>query len=402
MPDSLYVHIPFCIKRCIYCDFVSGVYDAGKAADYIEALRREIAGIPADTLFSTLYIGGGTPTVLSTALLSELINKIFTNFDFTENYEATIEANPGTVDMDKLKTLRSSGMNRISIGIQSFHDEELAFLGRIHSSRDAEDAVYLAKDSGFENIGIDLIYGIPGQDIKSWSTALEKAVSLKPNHISTYELTLEEGTELHKYINTPPFIPPLNQGERRGVSKNDVKLPSEDNIIEMYEYTIDHLTSAGYIHYEISNFALPGYLCRHNVNYWNRGQYYGAGLGAHSFINGKRFFNTGDLDDYLKAASENRSPLKGTEIISEDKALTEAIFLGLRKTEGINIKIFSERYKKDMFRQDSPQIKELQSAGLIEFTGPNTLHGSDHSNSYVRLTRKGMLLSNEVFAKFVQ
>jgi len=293
-------------------------------------------------------------------------------------------------------------MNRLSIGIQSFHDEELAFLGRTHSARDAEDAVSFAKDSGFENIGIDLIYGIPGQDLTSWSRTLEKAVSLKPNHISAYELTPEEGTELHKYVNNPPFIPPLNNGGGNGVRKDEVKLPPEDNIIEMYEHTIDHLTSAGFVHYEISNFALPGYLCRHNLNYWNRGEYYGAGLGSHSFINGKRFFNTEKLDDYLKVLSENRSPLKGTETISEEKALTEAIFLGLRKKEGINIKAFSELYKKDIFRQESPQIEELQSAGLIEFSGLKSLNSSDRSNCYLRLTRKGILLSNEVFAKFVK
>jgi oxygen-independent coproporphyrinogen-3 oxidase len=402
MPDSLYVHIPFCLKRCIYCDFVSGIYDPGKAADYIEALRKEIACIPANTQFSTLYIGGGTPTVLSAALLSELINFIFTNFDFTENYEATIEANPGTVDTGKLQTLRSAGINRISIGIQSFHDEELAFLGRIHSARDAEDAVCIAKDSGFESIGIDLIYGIPGQDMRSWAKTLEKTACLKPDHISAYELTPEEGTLLHKYINNPHVISPSNKGGVMGNGEYVAGLLPEDHVIEMYELTIDYLRSSGYIHYEISNFALPGYMCRHNLNYWNRGEYYGVGLGAHSFINGKRFFNTDSLDDYLQALSEDRSPLKGTETISEEKALSEAIFLGLRKTEGIDIRAFSERYKKHMFRQDDADIEELRSAGLIEFIGSDALNGADHSNCYVRLTRKGILLSNEVFAKFVK
>jgi oxygen-independent coproporphyrinogen-3 oxidase len=388
MPISLYIHVPFCLKRCIYCDFVSGIYDPEKAGAYVEALKKEISGIPAGTRFSTFYIGGGTPTVLSADLLSDLIRHVFTHLNFIENYEATIEANPGTIDKDKLRAIRSHGINRISIGIQSFHDDELIFLGRVHSSQEAAQAVCLARDAGFENIGMDFIYGIPGQNSISWMKTLEMAVSLKPEHISTYELTVEKGTKLHKYLNNPPLFLPLDKGRIGGVKE---MLP-EEKIIEMYEHTIDFLTSQNYIHYEISNFALPDNFCRHNLNYWDRGEYYGVGLGAHSFVKGNRFYNTANLDDYLNALSEDKSPVKGTEHISEDMAVSEALFLGLRKTTGVNLRTVSESYKQDLMRMYQKEIKELEESGLVEY----------NSRSFnLKLTRKGLLLSNEVFTRFM-
>lgn len=375
MALSLYVHIPFCLKRCIYCDFVSGIYNPEKEAAYIKALKKEILNISHKTTFRTLYIGGGTPTVLSTEALSDLITCIFRHFNFIENYEATIEANPGTLDKKKLQTIRSLGVTRISIGIQSFNNEELDCLGRLHSSDDAEQAVCLVKDAGFENIGIDLIYGIPGQNIDSWRRTLERAVSLRPKHLSSYELTVEQGTLLYDYIKT-----------------NKLKRMGEEKIIEMYNYAIDFLTAKSFVHYEISNFAMPDYYCRHNLNYWNRGEYYGVGLGAHSFIKGKRFYNTDSLEDYIRALSENKSPVKETEVITKDKAFSEAIFLGLRKTRGINPKTLHESYGKDILTLYQKEIRELQDAGLMELNG---------TDSYIRLTRKGLLLSNEVFTRFM-
>jgi oxygen-independent coproporphyrinogen-3 oxidase len=372
MPVSLYVHIPFCLKRCIYCDFISGIYDPEKAKVYVEALKKEIFNIAGNTQISTIYIGGGTPTVLSAALLSDLINNIFTHFNFIENYEATIEANPGTIDAKKLHALHSAGMNRISIGIQSFHDDELAFLGRSHTSIEAEQAVYLARDAGFENIGIDLMYGITGQDIVSWMKTLEKAVRLRPEHISTYELTVEEGTLLHKFLKNPP---------------------DEEKIIEMYECTIDYLKSAGYIHYEISNFALPDHFCKHNLNYWDRGEYYGAGLGAHSFTDHKRFQNSGDPEFYINTLTGNKSPVQDTEDITDGKAIAETFFLGLRKTCGINMRTVSGACRQDLVSLYQKEIKELEESGLVEY----------NSTSFnLRLTSKGLLLSNEVFLKFIK
>lgn len=420
---GVYIHIPFCLKRCIYCDFVSGIYSPEKESAYIKALKKEILNIHNEIPFKTLYIGGGTPTVLSSKTLSDLINHIFSNLSFTEGYEATIELNPGTIDSEKLQAIRSSGINpvpqqgcgvnRISIGVQSFNDGELKFLGRLHSSKDAEQAVYLSKEAGFENLGIDLIYGIPGQNIDSWKRTLEKTVNLKPKHISTYELTVEQGTSLYEQIKT-----------------NKLKRLEEEKIIEMYEYTIDYLKAEGFVHYEISNFAIPDYFCMHNLNYWDRGEYYGIGLGAHSFINpvrklwrgfvsngikGKRFYNTDNLKDYIKALSEDKSPVKETEDITEDKALSETIFLGLRKTGGINLKNFSETFGRDIVVLFRKEIKELEEAGLIEigssrssrrFALHHTVQGvgtnyHQDTDTYMRLTRKGLLLSNEVFVKFI-
>ncbi|MBI5665588.1 MAG: radical SAM family heme chaperone HemW [Nitrospirae bacterium] len=404
MSPSLYVHIPFCLKRCIYCDFVSGIYNPARADIYIEALKKEISNISNEKPISTLFIGGGTPTALSANALSDLINHIFTHFSFTENYEATIEANPGTLDKEKLQALRSSGINRLSIGIQSFNDNELSFLGRIHTSGEAEQAVHLAKESGFENVGIDLIYGIPGQSFASWMVTLEKAVSLKPKHISTYELTVEEGTLLYGYLKNPPTSPFSKGGESsllwqrgaRGDFSIKTLLPDEDKIIEMYEHTIDYLTADGYSHYEISNFAMPGYQCRHNITYWNRGEYCGAGPGAHSFINGKRFHNTDDLDEYLKLVSENMSPVNGSETITEDMALSEALFLGLRKTGGVNVEAFSRRYNKNILSHYQQEIDDLREAGLLEVASSDCSY-----ETTLRLTRKGLVLSNEVFTKFI-
>lgn len=380
MSHSLYIHIPFCIKRCIYCDFVSGIYDPEKSAAYIRALKKELTVIPDKKPLSTIYIGGGTPTALSTDLLSELINHIFDSFKVAENYEATIEANPGTLDRDKLQLLHSSGINRISMGVQSFDDKELSFLGRIHTSEEAEQAVYLARDAGFKDIGIDLIYGIPGQEMSTWNKSLEMAVSLKPEHISTYELTVEKKTALHDYLK-----------ENRLTDTAD-----ENKIIDIYEHTIDYLTSNGFIHYEISNFARPGHVSRHNLNYWDRGEYYGAGLGAHSFMNGKRFRNTDNLEEYMKAVSNGRSPVKEQEDITDDMALSEAIFLGLRKTEGIKIESISKRYNKNILSYYQNEIKDLQEAGLIEITVSDCSY-----ETVLRLTRKGLLVSNEIFMKFI-
>ena len=429
------------MKRCIYCDFVSGIYDPEKEGAYLQAIKKEIHNISygnhpspiplPDTsgegvsgrVFSTLYIGGGTPTVLSADALSDLIAYIFKEIPFTENHETTIEANPGTLDKEKLQTIRTSGINRISIGVQSFNDDELNLLGRLHSSHDAEQAVYLAKDAGFENIGIDLIYGVPGQSIGSWKKTLEKAVNLKPKHISTYELTVEKGTLLYEYMKADAYATNNTKnnncgschfrvggnpeqsgkdmdscfrrndgkGQRRIFKEQHKLIPlKEEKIIEMYNYTIDYLESEGFVHYEISNFALPDYFCRHNLNYWDRGEYYGVGLGAHSFIKGKRFHNTAILDDYINLISEDKNPVKETEEITKDKAMSEAIFLGLRKTTGINLKTFYQTQGRDILTVYHKEIKELQEAGLIELMGDN-----------IRLSRKGLLLSNEVFIKFI-
>ena len=377
---SLYIHIPFCLRRCNYCDFVSAVYTPSEADAYLNALKKEINSLPVVVTrfqkkrpFDTLYIGGGTPTVLSGEKLGGLVMTVFNTLYFVKNPEITVEVNPGTIDGEKLKTMKDSGVNRLSIGVQSFNGAELKTLGRIHNSEDACFAVELARDSGFKNISLDLIYGIPGQGLRSWEESLKKAVGLSPAHISTYELTLEEGTELWKAVKAGALI-----------------LPEEKEVIEMYKFAIAYLGDCGFVHYEISNFAIPSYLCRHNVNYWDRGEYYGIGLGAHSFIDERRFYNTGDMKVYVNSISEGKSPTKGFEDITEEKALAEAIFLGLRKTDGINLHAFQIRYRKNFLELYAKEIKELCESGLLEF-----------QNNNLRLNLNGLLLSNEVCAKFV-
>jgi oxygen-independent coproporphyrinogen-3 oxidase len=388
MALSLYIHIPFCVKRCSYCDFVSGIYTPEKAGDYIAALKREISGISDTAPLKTLYIGGGTPTALSADALSDLVLHICNHFECVSGYEATIEANPGTVDRDKLVSLFEAGINRLSMGVQSFSIEELTLLGRIHTPDEAADAVVLARDAGFKNIGIDLIYGIPGQTLPGWKATLEKTVQLGPVHISAYELMVEKGTELHEYLKEDhPF-----QGE----GGKELKLPREETIIKMYQHTIDYLSAHGYIHYEISNFAKPGFLCSHNLNYWNRGEYFGAGVGAHSFIHQKRYYNTSDPDEYIQKLAAGERPAKGAEIIDRKRALAEEIFLGLRKTEGILIESVARRHGINILQAYDNEMRELQGLGLIEITPSGCAN-----EKAMRLTRRGMILSNEVFAKFM-
>lgn len=377
MPSSLYVHIPFCLKRCLYCDFVSGVYNPESEKVYVSALTREINDISPDTPLKTLYIGGGTPTSLSTRALSDIITSIFEHFSFARNYEATIEANPGTLSREKLQAVNSSGVNRVSIGVQSFLEEELNCLGRMHSSQDAERAVILTRNAGIENVSIDLIYGIPGQTEESWINSLKKAVHLKPQHISAYELSIEKGTSLSNDI-----------------SRGRIKLPDEERIISMYEHTINYLESEGFLHYEISNFATRGFPCRHNINYWDRGEYYGVGLGAHSFIKGVRYVNTGDLDEYIN----NQPVMKKPESIDDKRARSEALFLGLRKTQGIHLESFSDTYGIDIMKKYGKEIRELQESGLIEIHPSNN---ASRKGLYLRLTRRGIILSNEVFMRFM-
>jgi len=380
MAISLYVHIPFCLKRCIYCDFVSGIYDPDRANDYINALKAEISTLENKEPLETLFIGGGTPTTMSNELLSDLITSIFNHFGFSNNYETTIEANPGTLENNKLQSLIASGINRLSFGVQSFNNDLLEFLGRIHSSEEAVQAVGMARNAGFNNISIDLIYGIPGQTLNIWQKTLKKAVELHPEHISTYEITYEKDTELYCMF-------------KEG---NKINPPEEDEIVDMYEYTIDFLKANGFSHYEISNFALPGFECRHNLNYWDRGEYYGAGLGAHSFVDSRRYFNIREIDRYIKLVLDNQSPVDAIEEITLDMALSEALFLGLRKTDGINIEMLAKAFSKNILGDYEETIHKLKQAGLIEIVSSDCSY-----ESILKLTNRGLLLSNEVFVKFL-
>jgi oxygen-independent coproporphyrinogen-3 oxidase len=370
MAEFLYIHIPYCVKKCIYCDFLSLPFDELTARRYVDSLCREleIRKAAAGTL-KTIFIGGGTPTLLPEDCFRQLSHCLRENFDFSPEIEISVEANPGTVSAPKIEDLLTLGINRMSIGIQSFHDNELKTLGRIHTADEALEAVRLMRTAGLTNLSVDLIYGIPGQTLGTWQETLEKAAGLSPQHISSYELTPEKDTPLSLLI-----------------KKNELIMPEEGLILDMYDLAIDFLRENRYDHYEISNFALPGFRCRHNLNYWERGEYIGAGAGAHSFIQGIRSSNTGDINTYIDSLTNDIIPEAEVIEISADEAIKEFIFLGLRKTEGVDLP------------QAKTMIPDIMDAcsGLIE---SGYLAITDYR---LRLTRKGLPLSNMVIVQLFE
>jgi oxygen-independent coproporphyrinogen-3 oxidase len=370
MAEYLYIHIPYCIRKCIYCDFLSLPFDEQEAQRYVRSLCRELE-IKRDAAgeLRTIYIGGGTPTLLPEDCFKMLFRCLSRNFNFSPEIEISVEANPGTVNASKTENLLSLGINRMSVGIQSFHDEELKTLGRIHTADEALEAIDLLKKAGMKNFSIDLMYGIPGQTMETWKKTLSQATSLLPAHISSYELTPEEGTPLSRLI-----------------KEHTIRMPEEDLILEMYDHAIDFLKSKGYEHYEISNFALPGARCIHNLNYWDRGDYIGAGAGAHSFIQGVRSRNTDHVSMYIDSLTNDIIPEAGTTKITTEEALKEFIFLGLRKTEGIALKE-AEKMRPDFLGA----CAELIDSGHLAVKG-------DH----LRITRKGLPLSNMVIVRLFE
>jgi oxygen-independent coproporphyrinogen-3 oxidase len=370
MPEFLYIHIPYCVKKCVYCDFLSLPFDELTARRYVDSLCRElkIRKAAAGTL-KTIFIGGGTPTLLPEDCFRQVFRCLRENFAFSPDIEISVEANPGTVSAPKIGNLLTLGVNRISIGIQSFHDNELKTLGRIHTSDEALEAVRLMQTAGLTNLSVDLMYGIPGQTIDSWRETLEKAAGLSPQHISSYELTPEKDTPLSLLI-----------------KKNALIMPEEGLILDMYDLAIDFLQDRGYDHYEISNFALPGFRCRHNLNYWERGEYIGTGAGAHSFIQGIRSSNTRDINTYIESLTDDIIPEAEAVEISADEAIREFIFLGLRKTEGV----------------DLPQAKTLMPNILDACSGLIEGGYLAITNNRLRLTRKGLPLSNMVIVQLFE
>lgn len=355
---GLYVHIPFCIKKCDYCDFLSFPADECKKYedDYISSLIKELESC-SGTRFDTIYVGGGTPVVLSDYNLERLFCRVAELFA-GENapIEYTVEVNPGAVNPKKCTILKKYGVNRISIGLQSAHDDELVRLGRIHNRADFENSFDLLRDSGFNNINIDLISSIPGSSPERWEETLCYAVSHEPEHISAYSLIIEPGT---------PFFTRYDGG-------GSPELIDEETDRIIYRRTGEILKNAGYSRYEISNYALPGFECRHNIIYWTMGEYTGAGLGASGFDGGVRTRNTSDLSQYIGSFEDGRC------IEREDrKSLTqERLFLGLRMTGGIGVSDLELLF---------PEFEKLSVDGLIEWSG-----------SRIRLTERGLDLENTV------
>ena len=365
---GLYVHIPFCLKKCVYCDFNSCVAPDIEKEEYVNALICEMTGYKGAE-FDTVYIGGGTPTALETELLEKIIKNINNNFSLSPDTEFTVEINPKTADLKKLDMMYKMGVNRLSIGVQSFCDSELCALGRIHNAQDAKDAISLAKEAGFKNISIDLMSAIPRGTMESFKKTLDTAISQNPDHISCYSLILEEGTLLFN-----------------SVKSGEITLCDEETEREIYEYAVKTLEKNGYIQYEISNFAKNGKVSRHNLKYWNLDEYIGLGLSAHSFLEGVRFSNTDDISQYNRR--NFRSGEK--EVLTNEEMMSEFMFLGLRKTEGVSKKVFFEKFGKDICEIfPKPLEKFIKTGFLIE------------ENGKIRLSHKAVSVSNQIMCEFL-
>ena len=379
---SLYVHIPFCRAKCAYCDFNSYAGLEELHPRYVWALEQEARWFAAryPLKAATLYVGGGTPTSLSFPLLARTLEVCLRLFPPVEGVEVTVEANPGTVDEAYLRGLRELGTTRLSLGVQSFHDEELRLLGRIHTASEAVEAFRLARGAGFEVINLDLIYGLPGQALARWEETLRKALALRPEHLSLYALTLEEHTPLAQSI-ARGELPPLD----------------DDLAAEMYERAEEILAEAGYLHYEISNWARgKAHRCRHNLTYWHNRPYIGLGAGAHSFFRGRRWHNVLSPHEYIRRmgspGSEELPPaVEAWEEIDEGTEMAETMILGLRLLEeGVRFDEFKRRFGRELGEVYKEELRELEEWGLMEV-----------SAGRVRLTRRGRLLGNEVFRRFV-
>ena len=373
--SELYIHIPFCVRKCLYCDFLSFAADDKTKEKYIEALCTELMFIGKErcqTSLSSVFIGGGTPSVLPAELIVRVMECVKENFTLDSDAEVTIECNPGTVDKEKLKAYFGCGINRISFGLQSVHDEELKKLGRIHTFDDFLKSYEAAVNAGFTNINVDLMSDIPGQNVDSWTETLKTICELKPApvHISAYSLIVEEGT---------PFADMAEEGK--------LDIPDEDTDREMYHMTSKILSEYGYERYEISNYAKPGHECRHNLGYWTGAEYYGAGLGAASYYGGCRFTNTPDMPVYMGDPIDS---FKLDEKLTNADKMSEFMILGLRLTKGVDTAEFKERFCRNLSDVYGREIERFKAEGLLT-----------EEDGRVHLSEQGLDLANFVMQAFI-
>lgn len=375
---GIYIHIPFCLRKCPYCAFYSrGLDSLGPGEwirDYLSGLELEIDFWRGQVQGRTLYIGGGTPTVLAADQLTSLIARARTAFALPEEAEVTVEANPGAVEAGLWAALRRAGVNRLSLGVQSFDDRLLAFLGRIHRAEEAVQAFHQARAAGFGNINLDLMFGLPRQSLRQWEDSLQQALNLEPEHISLYGLTVEEGTPLAEWIAT-----------------GCERLPPEEIEIEMYGRAVDLLEAHGYEQYEISNFARPGYSCLHNDLYWCNEPYLGLGASACSYLDGERSRKVNDIALYGAILAQGGRPVEERERLSLRGQMGETMMLGLRRTAGVNVARFRERFGCLPEAVFAEELGRLLEAGLVATDG-----------THWRLTRTGILLANQAFLEFVE
>lgn len=375
---GIYIHIPYCRNKCAYCDFNSRATDPVPEGPYTECLLRELSLLadresPKERFsgLETVYFGGGTPSLFSPESIVRILDNVFAVIHPNDGIEITIEANPDTVDGKRLKGYRDAGINRLSLGVQSFNDRDLKRVGRTHSARKAECVIQEARDAGFTNLSIDLIFAIPGQTPSDLERSILKALTVRPEHISLYGLTIEHGTPLHTAL-------------RNG----KLDLTPEEVEVEMYFKAKELLKQAGYEHYEISSFALEGFHSRHNSRYWEGGSYIGLGAGAHSFLRypgwGRRWWNEQDPERYMELTAAGVAATEGGETLGRDEAMTERLMLGLRRLCGIS----EEEFRKDfgLSPRSVLEWKRLRELGIVQ-----------SANGRITLTEKGIIFSNEIF-----
>ncbi|HWZ17818.1 MAG TPA: radical SAM family heme chaperone HemW [Ktedonobacteraceae bacterium] len=378
---SLYLHIPFCHTRCHYCDFNTYAGMLPLREPYVRALITEIglAGQLAQRVNGTrrrsrtIFFGGGTPSLLTVEQIKRLLSACREAFAVDEQAEITLEANPGTLSSEQLTGLRAAGINRLSLGSQSFDTELLHTLGRIHSPEEIVQALSNARAAGYRSINLDFMFGLPGQTMHHWETTLDRALTLHPEHFSLYSLIIEEGTLFYTWTNEGQIIP-----------------GDEDLCADMYEYADERLQAEGYENYEISNWALPGYQSRHNLTYWQNLPYIGMGAGAHSFFGGRRFSNVLDPQAYIRLLKKQQRPEADGEFIDRIQEMTETAFLGLRTAQGLHLPTFEERFAEPFTQFVGTRLHLVEAAGLLE-----------HEHEWIRLSKRGRLLANEVFLRLL-
>jgi oxygen-independent coproporphyrinogen III oxidase len=374
-PAGLYIHIPFCKKLCLYCDFYSRLARPGEIDSYIDAISAEAARRDdfAGYSFDTVFLGGGTPSIMSPAQITRLFDNLNLSLEIKPNSEITIECNPSSVDLERLQAYRDCGINRISLGVQSFNDHHLEKLGRLHDSREAIAAFDLIRRAGFDNASIDLIYGLPEQSLDEWESDLAQAMELAPEHISAYNLIIESGT---------PFGAMYADGK--------LELPSEETQSAMYDLLNSRLNTAGFSRYEISNFARKGRECHHNLKYWHLEPYLGLGPAAVSFDSASRRKNTEDLDGYLKAPVNCEPHPHQIESLSPDSLRNEAIMMSLRLSEGLSLEFIKRHFDYDLIQAKRTVIESMVSAGYITL-----------QDGVIQLTSQALFLSDEIILKLI-
>lgn len=376
-PLGLYIHIPYCLSRCHYCDFNSYRLDSDQAGQYLQALAREITiRASSDAIrhrrVCSVFFGGGTPSILQASQLNGVLDHCRAAFTFEAGAEVTLEVNPGTVDLPKLRALREGGVTRLSVGVQAVQDRLLERIGRAHTAHEAERAFRLMREAGFRNINLDLMFALPGQSVDDWAETLDWAIRVGPEHLSVYGLILEEGTPLHQEH-----------------CKGEIGLPDEETEALMYRMAVDRLREAGFEHYEISNFARPGFRCRHNLVYWQHQEYLGIGAGAHSFLAGRRVSNELLPARYVSAIAERGTAVAGGEELSDEMLRVERLMLGLRLLAGLELQAFKDALGVDELAA-SDRVTRLLDDGFLRL-----------QEGRVQIAERGLLVANELIVQLL-